>query len=524
MSRKTGYFLLAALLGGWAVDFLFWGKNPGVSVLIWVAWVIALGFGLGYLESIRPSRWNFLVAIAAILAGAIPFLRREPLTLFAAVALAFCCLCLLTFSYRNGFWIFYRFRDYFMSILRLIADWFAGAFRLKKPASGQQAGEANKKRGASTVLLILLGLLLALPLLGIFGSLLSSADPVFGRKLADFLQVFNIKNLPEYIFRLFYILILSYFILGSYVHALYNRSDEKPDPVRDRFHPFMSWIPAVVILALVDLLFLSFVVVQFTYFFGAQTNITVDGFTYADYARRGFFELVSVAVLSLALMFGLGAITRRETRAQRVTMLVLNLTLIALVLVILISSWQRLNLYEQAYGFSRVRTYTAVFIPWLAALLIAAGVMEVWGKMHRFALALVIAVTGFIFSLAILNVDGFIADRNIRRATAGESFDAQYLASLGADVVPTMFEGYSTAGLNPQDKNSLGAALACMSKKYLPVQKKPWQSYNIPDASATALFIANQEVLSKYLVTSGDDYWQVGLPGNTIYCYPNSFD
>ncbi len=192
----------------------------------------------------------------------------------------------------------------------------------------------------------------------------------------------------------------------------------------------MSWIPAAVILFLVDLLFAAFVVVQFTYFFGAHTNITAEGYTYAEYARRGFFELVSVAVLSLVLVFGLGAITQRKIRSQQIVLTALNLVLICLVLVMLLSSWQRLNLYEEAYGFSRLRTYTTVFIPWLGALLVAVGVMDLLGKMRWFALSLLIATVGFVFSLPVLNIDSFIANRNIDRAVYGEEFDAAYLASL----------------------------------------------------------------------------------------------
>jgi len=519
MPRKTGFFWLAALLGGWAVDFLFWGKTPGISILLWIAWIIVLGIGLGFFEGIRPSKINILVVVFAVLAGVVTFIRREPFTLFTACVLAFCYLCLLAFSYINGYWILYRIRDYLMAAIRLLADWFVGALRLRNNQDGNLEDNSPKKRGGGTILLVILGVLLALPLLGILGALLSSADPIFSRKLADLLEIFDIENLPEYLLRLFYILVLTYFIAGSFVHAFYNKHDKKPDMTRKGFNPFMSWIPVAVILFLVDLLFTFFVVIQFTYFFGAQSNITVEGYTYSEYARRGFFELVSVAVISLFLVFGLSAITQRKTRTQQITLTVLNVLLISLVLVMLLSSWQRLTLYEEAYGFSRLRTYTTVFIPWLAGLLVAVGVMDILGKMRWFALILVIVITGFVLSLPLLNVDGFIAGRNISRAANGEEFDASYLTELSADAVPVMFEGYYHAELSPSDRNDLGASLACMSKKYLPVEKRPWQSFNIPDFIATGLFVANQEMLSKYSMSDKDGYWEVNLNGKVISCY-----
>jgi Domain of unknown function (DUF4153) len=323
---------------------------------------------------------------------------------------------------------------------------------------------------------------------------------------------------------LFYILVLAYFIAGSYVHAFYPKSDLKPDPAKDNFKPFLSWIPTAVSFFLVDLMFLFFVIVQFTYFFGAQSNITAEGYTFADYARRGFFELVSVAVLSLGLVFGLGAITRREGSSQRVTISVLNVILVALVLVILLSSWQRLTLYEQAYGFSRLRTYTTVFIPWLAVLLIGVGIFDVTEKMHRFALSLVIVIVGFVFTLAILNVDHFIASRNIQRAEQGETFDAIYLSGLSSDAVPTMFDTYYNGKLSKADHEKLGASLACMSTRYLPVQKKPWQSYNLSEAAATAYFVANQKILTQYPLEKSNGIWQVNAGGVTISCASDVID
>ncbi len=44
-------------------------------------------------------------------------------------------------------------------------------------------------------------------------------------------------------------------------------------------------------------------ILQFTYLFGGTDNINVEGFTYSEYAVRGFFELVAVAVISLILFY-----------------------------------------------------------------------------------------------------------------------------------------------------------------------------------------------------------------------------
>ncbi len=523
MPRKTGLFWLAALAAGWAADLLFWGKTPGISFVIWIALILVLGITLGWQEGVKPARRNLIPILAVLGMALVTFIRREPFTAIIGLLLSFLALFVLAFSYREGHWVWYRVRDHLFAGLRLIGSMFVGALSLRRKPLENGKDQAVKKPSRH-IWSILLGLLLALPIVGVLASLLSSADPIFGERLADFLEIFNIEKLPEYIFRLCYILILAYFIAGSLVHAFYNKYEEKPDLSQDYFKPFLGWIEALVILIAVDLLFAAFVIIQFQYFFGGGVNITAEGFTYAEYARRGFFELVGVAVLSLLLYLGLGAITRREEKVHRQLFTGLAILLFALVLVMLVSSWMRLSMYEAAYGFSRLRTYTHVFIPWLAALLVATATLEIIRKQHRFALVLLTVIFGFGISLAILNVDTFIVDQNVRRAQRGEQFDATYLLSLSQDAVPAMFDAYHQADLSSKDHNALGGMLACMEKDYLPAEKTPWQSFHLSTDRAERLFEQNGSELDAYPMKNDDWGWEVQIDGEFVPCYPLYMD
>lgn len=526
MPRHSRLFWLAALAAGWAADLLFWGKTPGISLFIWIALILVLGVIIGWQEGMKPAIKNIVLILAVLGMALVTFLRKEPFTAFTALMLSFSALCLLAFSYQKASWIGYRLRDYLFAGLRLIGSMLARGISLRRKPVENNGGESNSptRRPKRHFWSILLGLLLALPIVGILASLLSSADPIFSARLADFLEYFDIDKLPEYIFRLCYILILAYFIVGSFVHAHYNQHEEKPDLSQDFFKPFLGWVEAIVILIAVDLLFLAFVSIQFQYFFGGGANITAEGYTYADYARRGFFELVGVAVISLLLYLGLGAITRREEKVQRGLFTGLSILLIALVLVMLVSSWMRLAMYEDAYGFSRLRTYTHVFIPWLGALLVATAFMEVIQKQHRFALALLVVTFGFGITLAVLNVDAFIVDQNIRRAQRGEQFDASYLLSLSQDAVPAMFKAYHGKALSAPDHNALGGMLACMSKEYLTAEKQPWQSFHLSGKNAIQLFKKYQSELDQYPMRNGEWNWEVKINGEFVPCYPVYMD
>jgi hypothetical protein len=158
---------------------------------------------------------------------------------------------------------------------------------------------------------VLLGLLLTLPVVSLLGALLASADPVFSQQLQRLLQVFNLEKLGEYLFRLFYISILAYFLSGVLLYALFSSREEKlSGGRRDGPAGGLGWLEAGIILASVDLLFASSCGAKFRYFFGGQANIHLEGFTYAEYARRGFNELVAVADQPAAL-------SRAERRHRR---------------------------------------------------------------------------------------------------------------------------------------------------------------------------------------------------------------
>jgi hypothetical protein len=268
----------------------------------------------------------------------------------------------------------------------------------------------------------------------------------------------------------------------------------------------------VVVLTCVDLLFAFFVALQFQYLFGGQANINIEGFTYAEYARRGFSELVAVAVLSLMLFLGLTSVTRRQSAVQQRSFTGMGIGLVALVAVILVSAFQRLLLYEQAYGFSRIRTYTHIFMIWLGLLLVATIVLEVLRRGRAFALALAITALGFGLTANLLNIDAFIVQQNVTRAVRGSELDSAYLASLSDDAVPAMVASFSQPGLPASVKDALGVSLAChvAIQASDPASKQAsWQSTHYAVYRAKTLLRQIAPALAAYPVTHKDSQSQI---------------
>jgi hypothetical protein len=354
----------------------------------------------------------------------------------------------------------------------------------------------------------LIGTLIALPLLLLLGALLASADMIFKERLGDLFNWLKIENFGEFIFRANYILILAYLLAGAYIHALTRSAEKKAlSPDQPFFKPFLGHTEAFTVLTLVNILFLGFIIIQFQYFFAGEANISLEGFTYAEYARRGFFELVAVALISLGLYYLLSMFTKRAGQKEKRIFSALGLLLILQVGTMLVSAFQRLSLYEAAYGFTTLRTITHIFMIWLGVLLGSAALMEIFNQFRRLALVLFLAFFGFTLTLNLLNVDAFIAKRNIEHAIAGNPLDAYYLIwQLSDDGIPNLFTYYQAEETPPVVKDTLQGVLACQFAVRSEQESRDfWAEWHHSVSRAEAYFAAHQDSLSSYPFIEKDE-------------------
>jgi hypothetical protein len=526
MQTKPNRLWVIALLLGWCFDFLFWKHTPGISFAIYAVVTLAAGFVLLWLEGIRPARWTLALVPLILFFAAFAFIRLEPLTGILAHAWTLFLMAGLAVTYRGGRWMQYSLADYFSRGFDLLASviarplTFAGESRRLK----REAGNGQPQKAPSAVWPLVRGLLIAVPVVVFFASLLSAADMVFAQRMQDFVKLFRLENLPEYIFRAIYIGILAYALAGIFLHAATRSSDEKllglEKPLLPRFFGFTE---SAVVLGSVILLFTAFVVIQFQYFFGGQANIHLDGFTYADYARKGFGELVTVAFFALLLFLGLSAIVKRESASQQTIFSILGVVLVALVAVMLVSAYQRLVLYENAYGFTRLRTYTHVFMLWVAVLLAVVVALDLFQRQRVFALAAMLAALGFAASLMLINVDGFIVRQNVQRAVQGQVLDVGYLASLSPDAVPALVDFYHSQTLDTTTRDRLGAVLACIQFQNDSAQGQKdtsWQAFHFSDLWAGQAIKTTFSDLKNYRIDESNWPRKVKTPlGGEYECY-----
>ena len=276
-----------------------------------------------------------------------------------------------------------------------------------------------------------LGVAVALPLLVAFGGLFASADVVFGNVVANVVPL-DVGQIASHVFLIGCCAALA---AGYLRGALLGARAGPAAPAG----PPLGIVPVATALALVDLLFLVFVVVQVRYFFGGAAFVErATGVTYAEYARRGFFELVAASGLVLPVLLGADCVLRGEPPAARRTFRQLAALLLVLLAVVMASAFERMRLYVEAFGLSEIRLYATAFMLYLLGTFVWFAWTVLRGRRRGFAFGA--AVQGFVVlgGLHLLNPDAFIVRTNLARTGAVRPFDAAYASSLGADAVPAL--------------------------------------------------------------------------------------
>jgi len=322
-----------------------------------------------------------------------------------------------------------------------------------------------------------LGSAVAFPLLVVFGSLFASADAVFRDLVGNLLAV-------DFGALLSHTLLIGFFAVlaaGYFWGALLRRRPRAPAPER-RFMS-LSVLPVATALGLVDLLFLIFVVVQLRYLFGGAGLVaSATGLTYAEYARKGFFELVTASALVLPLLAGGDWLVRNESREQQRTFRQLAFVLLLLLAAVMASALERMRLYVAAFGLSEIRLYSTAFMLYLAGLSAWFAWTTLRGQRRRFAFGALVQGFAVLGGLHLVNPDALIVRTNLARPADEQPFDGWYAASLSADAVPVLLEAFPR--LDTRARCSVGAGLLAQRRR---LERDDWRSWNVARARARRL-------------------------------------
>lgn len=208
-----------------------------------------------------------------------------------------------------------------------------------------------------------------------------------------------------------------------------------------------------IVLGLVNLLFLAFVIIQIPYLFGGMDLVqNTPDFKLADYARRGFGELVTVAALVLPILLISHWLVRKDSPINEKIYRVLAGIQIILLFVIMLSAAQRLFLLtgNLGYGLTTVRFYPMAFMILLALVFVWFGLTVLRGARQQFAWGALWLALFMLGTLHVFNPDDYIMRTNIRLMQEGRMFDSHYANELSDDAVPALLENLPTMNFQQQ--------------------------------------------------------------------------
>jgi hypothetical protein len=250
-----------------------------------------------------------------------------------------------------------------------------------------------------------------------------------------------------------------------------------------------------VILIAMNLLFLSFVIVQVPYLFGGMELVqTTPDFKLADYARRGFGELVTVSGLVLPMLLIGQWLIRKEALRAQVLFKILAGTQIALLFVIMASAVQRLLILTGSlgYGMTTIRFYPMIFMTWLAVVFVWFGVTVLRGARQYFAWGALWSAFFVLGATHVLDPDAFIVRTNLELMRQGRQFDAAYNAGLSDDALPALLGSFDQ--LSATDQRS---AIPRIARRYCEMQgEHDIRSWNVSRETARTMLDSNGEFVT----------------------------
>lgn len=295
--------------------------------------------------------------------------------------------------------------------------------------------ESGRKRN-SKLMYVLLGCAIALPLLVIILNLLSSADPVFAKVIKDiFGKIFFSWGVVKIVL---FAVVIFFFVYGFIVKA--GRRDLGANaPKEGTYEPVIGITITVVLTAF----YLIFAVVQVIYLFMNSAGLP-DDLTYAEYARRGFFQLLFVAVVNVCIVMIFNAIFKKSVVLKTVLVIMCACTY-----VMIASSAVRLSMYIKEYDLTYLRINTIWALIVTAIIMTGVIVSMFYTGMPVFRFIFVTVMVMFTL-YAFVRPGAVIAKYNLEHARG--DVDLKYVMDIGSDGIPYVVDYLKEKDVSADDE------------------------------------------------------------------------
>jgi hypothetical protein len=295
---------------------------------------------------------------------------------------------------------------------------------------------ASKSELSSSKKQVIKGFIIVIPILIVVLGLLSSADMVFNYYIQNISNIFVDIRFDEIIGHTVVILLIGFYSF-SYVWSFKHEKTviNKVKKNKSLWEPITN----ITVIATIDLVYLLFTVIQFSYLYGGSDVKLPTGFSFADYARRGFFELVTVAVINYILVMMSYKNIHKSIGKVSYTMKIFVTMLAVFTINMIFSAHYKLSLYQSTYGLTYLRVYVHLFMI-VMFLLCLFAIVSLWFEKFSLSKSLIITLLVSYTVISYINVDAYIAKNNIERYKKIGKIDYIYLKNLSNEALPYLIQ------------------------------------------------------------------------------------
>lgn len=458
-------------------------ENPFGAFLLILSMYTA-GFVIVGVKKIKLSPVCIISAVSSVVIGSALILTDTAFLMNLSMAYS-----LASFGYflyaalgnriENGF------SDYvFMDFVKLL---FLFPFR-SFPAIFSALFNKSTKKSSMILVKILVGATLAI-FPTVFVLLLLSYDDGFRSIMRDLFD-FKFDDLVKLLSSLWFTLPLGMYGFGLYAssrnNAMKNRFTAESCKAMLQKIRILPGLTAIVSVLPILFLYAVFFTAQWKYYVSGFTGVLPQNFSYAEYARQGFFELCAVSVINLFLIVSILFFMKRNPTGKSFVLKLITTVFCLCTMVLICTAVAKLVMYISIYGLTQKRIYAMWLMLLIGIVYLILALGQFLPKIKTVATCLTVAILMFA-CLAVCNVNALCASYNVDRYLAGDlnTVDIDTMEELGDSAVPSLVR--LTKNMNGEKDPALKLELDTLLKRKADAfreEKFSFFSFSIPSALA----------------------------------------
>lgn len=421
--------LIGALFLSLWQSLLFWKQDLGISVLLFTIPIIWITTKL--LKGNIKNKKALLISIPIIVLSSTYFIF-DNLTFYliniVLIPILYLIMVIWAISDFQIKSIIYKIILMIFEPLNYIGDVIRAVLKEFNPKEkDEQIGEKKEKNNIFKA--VCFTGIIALIVIG----LLCSADNEFAKIFSTIFKDINIFNVSELTGRIIIIIIAFFYFAGFFMNMLDKENGLKEFEEEEKIEKKESYTIRMM-LTVLNVVYLVFCFTQIKVLFTEQ-NIK-----YSEFARKGFFQLMIVSLINIVMILKANNKNLKETEKQEKYKKTMCIVMVIFTLIIIISAFARMTLYQQNYGYTRLRILVDYTLITEIILLIPTIIYILKNKIDLIKTYFVIIITMYCL-VNFINIDKIIMKNNFNRYKETGYIDLNYIMEMNnSDLIEQLLE------------------------------------------------------------------------------------